>query len=348
MKRFVLSMLVFVLLTFNFTKAKVEAGIIPGDVFYGLDRFVEKLKLFMALDWERKINLRMTFYEERISELEECVKKNRTEFVDMLLKEIKSETPSIVVELNKLEIEGKDVTNAYERMFNVTYDGFTRVSEIAQRLDEKHANKTMEVAEIIVKAHQNCWESLKNKDAKKASLLMMDEIESLVNLLEEGKTRQLYLKMLEEDIVSAEESLERASYAEEDYHRLSEKWMRFTHDLLLNLSKALRKCDGCKNLREVAEKVLVAHTKAVKENEERVKKMILEGGKIRCSNDFDCASLDCPKVVGLDTQVCYQRFCFCGSRRFKSYSVNFVMRKEKLASLLEFAIKREFDRMFGS
>jgi len=351
MKRFLI-FTIFILMTLHFCIAYeiVQPGVIPGDLLYGLDRAWEKFRLLLAVDPVEKVHLRVMFYQERMAELMKCVETNRTQFLDILLKEISEETSSIVTLLNKLELQGRDVSLHNEMLLNLTYSNILTLSNIFPNVSTKVGNRIEYLLNITEKVHGTCWERIKDKDPLKAARLMMSFSRETVRQFQtktSTRAMKILLKLYQEEIVSAQEAIERAKYLGLATTNITEEVLNLTYSNILTLTNLIRSMnDGTIEYAQLALDITqTAHERIAIEMLDKIQKMIENGGKMRCKVDVDCKGLQCPVVIGLDKQVCYQGFCFCGSRHYRGYVIHLFRNRERLKSLLQFSIRREISRM---
>ncbi len=90
----------------------VTAGpgiILPDSPFYGLDKAIQNLKLFLAFQPERKAEMHDLIAKERLSELRIMMAKNHKTGVTIALSELAKENESSARELRLASSEGKDV-----------------------------------------------------------------------------------------------------------------------------------------------------------------------------------------------------------------------------------------------
>lgn len=78
-----------------------EAGVIPGSLFYGIDRFIESLSLAFTFDRASKIRARLDIAEERLSEIHELVENGKFEYVD----DSRKDYEKMLSEISKLIFE---------------------------------------------------------------------------------------------------------------------------------------------------------------------------------------------------------------------------------------------------
>ncbi len=62
----------------------IDAGLIPGDFFYGFDRFFENVSLFFTFNNEKKVEKYSRYAEERLAELNKISLDKQPEWVDKL------------------------------------------------------------------------------------------------------------------------------------------------------------------------------------------------------------------------------------------------------------------------
>jgi len=64
-----------------------KGGIDPSSPFYGIDRFVENMRLALTFNQEQKVNLQLKFADERVGEIESMVKKENQDGVERAIEE---------------------------------------------------------------------------------------------------------------------------------------------------------------------------------------------------------------------------------------------------------------------
>jgi len=125
---------VLMLASCGFAQELSGPGLTPDNPFYRLDRFVERLQLFMVRDRVARVRLHLKFAEERLAEADNMVGKGKVELAEKLMREHEKEMNETDEEMEKAEIEGRNITELAEHVSNVS---FRHISVLMRLLDNE-------------------------------------------------------------------------------------------------------------------------------------------------------------------------------------------------------------------
>ena len=111
-----------------------DAGIIPGDPTYGLDRAMERLSLNLAKGNAAKAEKRLQNAIERLAELNAVINNGRTQHVDQLLLDSKNDL-EIAEDLVLIEEDaGKDVIALEKKIAVASFNQYLLLEEIMKKV----------------------------------------------------------------------------------------------------------------------------------------------------------------------------------------------------------------------
>ncbi|HBE02665.1 MAG TPA: hypothetical protein DC049_09330 [Spirochaetia bacterium] len=152
-----LASVILVVAALAWMPVKASAGSNPGDFFYPVKIFSEKIKLFLTIDKEDKIELHMVFADNRLKELLKIV-SNREEPDQAILKDI----------LDEIKTALHTILNSAESQPDIILNKIT------------HFN--MHQKEVF----ENIRPAIKNEETKKA----IDEVIDMCGRCADGKSRR--------------------------------------------------------------------------------------------------------------------------------------------------------------
>lgn len=135
---------IIILLLSTTIVAAQEAGTTPDNIFYGLDRAMESLRLAVTLNSGKKAELYLKYAEERLAELEEMVEKGKTKHVEKLIKARDKLLNKTMKRIEKLEEKGKDV------------------SELVAKVEEMHAKHITVLQGLLEKVPEQAREHIQH------------------------------------------------------------------------------------------------------------------------------------------------------------------------------------------
>ncbi len=156
--------------------------ILPDSPFYGLDKLIQNLKLFLAFQPERKAEMHDLIAQERLSELRIMMAKNHKSGVTTALSELAKENLSSAVELRLAASEGKDVKklalrlNDSMKLQRTFLDTISDQSTGSLKLQLKAAKEDLKVAKVEVEDELPEDELLKEVEETLA-MDLVDDIE---------------------------------------------------------------------------------------------------------------------------------------------------------------------------
>ncbi|QVK17929.1 hypothetical protein KHQ81_14045 [Mycoplasmatota bacterium] len=125
----------------------IDAGLVPGDFFYFLDRFFENVSLKVTFSDEKKIEKHIKFSQERLAELNEMNPEKKHEWVDKLYDDYGVNLNKANDMLTNLISEGKINKNKKEKL-QIAIEDVTSKEEM---LNEKIKDKINEEVKDKVK-----------------------------------------------------------------------------------------------------------------------------------------------------------------------------------------------------
>lgn len=126
----------------------------PGDPFYAVDKFVEKVMVALADD-EGKVKLHLQFAEERLKEAKTVAERNKTkatiESTIEITEEYKEEIEKIEVEIEKVKKKGEDIIPLLEEVEEAS----SKHISILENIQKKQLETEPEIESILEYSKEN-------------------------------------------------------------------------------------------------------------------------------------------------------------------------------------------------
>ena len=148
----------------------VKAGTTPGNVFYGLDKAMEKLSLAFTGDNIKKAKLHIHFAEERLAELEEIVEKGKTKYVQGLIEEHEEELQEAQEEIEEAASKGKSVEEVAAHVAEMTYKHIAVLERVLEKAPEQAREHIQHAIQMSIKGNQQAVESIEKETGKPADV----------------------------------------------------------------------------------------------------------------------------------------------------------------------------------
>lgn len=297
-------------------------GITPDNVFYGLDRAIERLQLILTWNRVAKARLHLRFAEERLAEANATIEKGKPEFAQSLMKDHEKEINETEVEVERARAEGRNITDLVEHVSSVTYKHITVLTDLVDRVPEQAKPHIEHAIDVSSRGHVQALKRLGDVEPERAAELSSEFAEERLSkakeMIEKGKTdhgRRL-MKEYEKDVNETQEAIEKAERLGRNVTELAEHVANVTYKHIEVLEALLEKVpEPAKIHIEHAINVSIrGHERAVESILERVNKTVEEVRKVNCTTDADCRDLTCPMVLGHDIPVCHEGKCKCGGK----------------------------------
>ena len=155
--------LVFVLAGFCLAQQQNDLpspGRVPGDLFYGLDRFSERVQMAFTANDVKKAELHVKFANERLSELNKIIDDNKTKYVEKLTTDEETELEAAQSDLDKAEKEGKNVTLLAEKVANMTAKHLAVLQGILDKVPEQARDSILHAINVSSRGHEQAVASI--------------------------------------------------------------------------------------------------------------------------------------------------------------------------------------------
>ncbi len=198
MKKVVL--LILMILLINGVLAQediVNAGIKPGNMFYGLDKAMENFQLAMAGKGIAKARLLVFFAEERLAEAKELSSKNNYKHIDKLMEDYEENINNADVEIERARGIGEDVSSLVKQI-EVSTEKHIYVLELVKNKVPDQAKDAIE--NVLNKAKERQAKQLESR--KKAGISVSENPTE-----EELRLKAEELRKKEEELKKKEEQL---------------------------------------------------------------------------------------------------------------------------------------------
>ncbi|MBW2990682.1 DUF4382 domain-containing protein [Candidatus Woesearchaeota archaeon] len=149
---------------------KVKAGTTPGNVFYGLDRAMERIRLAFTGDDIKKAQLHLQYAEERLAELKEVVNKNKFKHVEKLVKYHKEELEDAQKEIDQAASKGKSVEAVAALVAQMTYKHIEVLEGVLEKVPEQAKEHIQHAIQMSMKGNQQAVESIEKQTGKPADV----------------------------------------------------------------------------------------------------------------------------------------------------------------------------------
>lgn len=137
----------------------------PGDPLYGLDKFVENVRLVIASE-EGKASLHLEFAGERLKEAKIITEKDNIELTTEILTEYKKEIEDTNVEIDKARKESKEITNLLEEFSESTEKHIATLENIKAK-QPKLEDEIESVLEFTIENQRKIKAELKIKESSR-------------------------------------------------------------------------------------------------------------------------------------------------------------------------------------
>ena len=144
----------------------VKAGITPGNAFYGIDRALEKIQLMLTFNDIKDAKLHLKFAEERLSELNEIVKKNKTKYIDGLVEKHDKHLQKAQEKIQEAQEKGKSVEEIATLVSEATSKHIEVLQEVLEKVPEQAKEHIQHAIEVSQKGHEQAVQSIEKEKGK--------------------------------------------------------------------------------------------------------------------------------------------------------------------------------------
>nr|MCK4929905.1 DUF4382 domain-containing protein [Nanoarchaeota archaeon] len=149
---------------------EVEAGTLPGNLFYGLDKAIEKIRLAFTFGNVKKAKLHMRFAEERLAELKVMVGKGKPEYIDDLVQEHDEELQEAQEEIDKAAAKGKSVEEVATHVAEMTYKHILVLERVLGKVPEQAKEHIQHAINASIRGNIQAVESIEKETGKPADV----------------------------------------------------------------------------------------------------------------------------------------------------------------------------------
>jgi len=161
-KLLIAGFLVLVLAGFCLAQQEEQAkpGVTPDNVFYGLDRAMERIQLALTRNEVNKAELHLRYAAERLAELDAMVQKNKTKYYNNLAREQEQEITRAQEELQKATALGKNTTLLAEHVANMTSKHILVLQKVWENAPEQAKDSIMHAINVSQHGYNQAVESI--------------------------------------------------------------------------------------------------------------------------------------------------------------------------------------------
>jgi hypothetical protein len=147
-------------------KLSVQAGTIPGNLFYGLDRAAESIQLAMTRDHIKKAELHLEHAEERLAEMNQMIEKNKFKHVEKLAKEQEDALTDAEAEIAKAEANGEKNDQIAHDVAAATYKHILLLTQVLDKVPEQAKESIQHALNASVSGHQKALMKIESQIGK--------------------------------------------------------------------------------------------------------------------------------------------------------------------------------------
>jgi hypothetical protein len=152
------------------TTDTVAAGRIPGHLFYGLDRFSERVQLAFTANNIKKGELHLKFADERLAELNKVVEKNKTKYFEKLAKDEEQEIEKAQEELQKATALGQNTTLLSQHVAAMTYKHIIVLQRVLEKVPEQARDSILHAINVSQNGYANAVARIEKETGKPAGV----------------------------------------------------------------------------------------------------------------------------------------------------------------------------------
>ncbi|MBW3001295.1 DUF4382 domain-containing protein, partial [Candidatus Woesearchaeota archaeon] len=142
----------------------------PGQLFYGMDKFMERVRLAFTVSNIKKAKLHVKYAEERLAELEEVVKKNKTKYIAKLIEEHEEELEEAQEEIDKAAAKGKSVEEIAAHVAVMTYKHIEVLNRVLAQVPEQAKPHIEHAISVSIKGNEQAVQSIEKETGKPADV----------------------------------------------------------------------------------------------------------------------------------------------------------------------------------
>jgi len=137
-----------------------EPGILPDSPFYPVKIFVEKVKVWITFDPEARAKIHLQYLEIRLAEMKEMIKRNKTEYVEGILRDFETEQNYFEADSNRTRALGRNITALAEHVSNVTHKHIIILEKILAKVPEQARPAIEHAINVSIRGHEQAVESI--------------------------------------------------------------------------------------------------------------------------------------------------------------------------------------------
>jgi len=122
-------------------KSESSSGITPDSVFYGLDRFFEKVRLVFTINKAKKVDLFINFANERLAEAKEMVDKNKMDKAEIAVSGYQESVDAVGENLMQAKLDDENTSSISKKIVQAVIAHKTILKEIEEKASEELKEK---------------------------------------------------------------------------------------------------------------------------------------------------------------------------------------------------------------
>jgi len=137
-----------------------ESGTLPDSPFYPVKIFVEKVRVWITFDSEARAKIRLQHLDIRLAEMNEMIKRNKTEYVGGILRDFETEQNYFEADSNRTRALGRNITALAEYVSNVTYKHILILEKVLAKVPEQARPAIEHAINVSIRGHEQAVESI--------------------------------------------------------------------------------------------------------------------------------------------------------------------------------------------
>ena len=170
-KILLLGVVILLLTSISFAQQDlVKAGIKPGNVLYGLDRALERIRLMLTFDDIKEAKLHLRNAEERLSELNELLKRDKTKYTDELVNEYDNELEKAQAKIEEASRKGRSVEEISSLVAEATYKHVEILKLVLEKVPEQAKEHIQHAIDVSIQGNVKAVENIEKETGKPADV----------------------------------------------------------------------------------------------------------------------------------------------------------------------------------